>query len=75
MKFGLFIVLISLLCHSCVNEQTDDGLYDAIVHYRESFSDVYKQHAAQFLIDNMDAHYTLQSEGIFTYEDGEQVWW
>lgn len=67
MKFGLFIVIISLLCHSCVNEQTDDGLYDAIVHYRESFSDVYKQHAAQFLIDNMDAHYTLQSEGVDSF--------
>ena len=75
MKYGLFIAAICLLCHSCIHKQADDGVYGAVVYYRDSVSDTYKQCAAQFLIDNMDAHYTLQSEGIFTYEDGEQVWW
>lgn len=55
---------IGLLCHSCIHKQTDVGVYGAVVHYRDSVSDTYKQRAAQFLIDNMDAHYTLQSEGI-----------
>ena len=33
-------------------------------YYRDLDANEYKQRAAQFLIDNMDAHYTLQSEGI-----------
>ena len=67
MKYGLFIVIISLLWHSCIHKQTDDGVYDAVVYYHDSVPDIYKQRAAQFLLDNMDAHYTLQSEGIDSF--------
>ena len=67
MKYGLFIAAICLLCHSCIHKQADDGVYGAVVYYRDSVSDTYKQCAAQFLIDNMDAHYTLQSEGIDSF--------
>ena len=36
-------------------------------YYRDLDANEYKQRAAQFLIDNMDAHYTLQSEGIDSF--------
>ena len=67
MRYGLFIAAICLLCHSCIHKQADDGVYGAVVYYRDSVSDTYKQRAAQFLIDNMDVHYTLQSEGIDSF--------
>lgn len=67
MKYGLFIAAICLLCHSCIHKQTDDSIHDVVVHYHDSVSDTYKQRAAQFLIDNMDVHYTLQSEGIDSF--------
>lgn len=36
-------------------------------YYRDSVTNSYKQRATQFLIDNMDVHYTLQSEGIDSF--------
>ena len=67
MKKNLLILfVIPLILSACSKRENirTGQLQTVLTYYNDSVSDTYKQRAAQFLIDNMDAHYTLQSEGI-----------
>lgn len=70
MKKLLFALSAVLLVFSTCGERKkliNSELQNLLAYYGDSTSDTYKQRAAQFLIDNMDAHYTLQSEGIDSF--------
>ncbi len=65
------IISVFIILFAACNRQ-DNALDTAeaqmlAAYYRDSVSDTYKQRAARFLIDNMDAHYTLQSGGIDSF--------
>ncbi|MBE6291785.1 MAG: transglutaminase domain-containing protein [Bacteroidales bacterium] len=70
MKKLLFALSAVLLVFSTCGERKkliNSELQNLLAYYGDSTSDTYKQRAAQFLIDNMDAHYTLQSVGIDSF--------
>ena len=68
------IIFVVVVLFSACNRQ-DNTLCTAeaqiiAAYNRGNTIDDYKLRADRFLIDNMDAHYTLQSEGIDSFRFG-----
>ena len=64
------IIILLLACNRQDNTLCTAEAQIIAAYNRGNTIDDYKQRAARFLIDNMDAHYTLQSEGIDSFRFG-----
>ena len=64
------VVILLLACNRQDNASYTAEAQIIAAYNRDNTIDDYKQRAARFLIDNMDAHYTLQSEGIDSFRFG-----
>ena len=64
------VVVLSSACNRQDNTLCTAEAQIIAAYNRGNTIDDYKQRAARFLIDNMDAHYTLQSEGIDSFRFG-----
>jgi len=63
-----FLLLLLFVCTSCKRTQTiTPWQKEVLAYYCDTMPDKLRYKAAQFLIENMDAHYTLQSEGIDSF--------
>lgn len=63
------IIVMTILSSACNREENNYSLEGrkALVFYKDSMPNSLRYKAIQFLIDNMDVHYTLHSEGIDSF--------
>ena len=63
-----FLLLLLFVCTSCKRtEYIPLWQKPVLSYYSDTMPGELKYKAARFLIDNMDTHYTLQSEGIDSF--------
>jgi hypothetical protein len=65
-KLEILFFLVLPICFSCGTPVTS-WQKEVLVHYTDSVLDMQKYRAAQFLIENMDEHYTLYNEGMDSF--------
>ena len=63
-----FLLLLLFVCTSCKRTQTiTPWQKEVLAYYCDTMPDKLRYKAAQFLIENMDAHYTLHNEGMDSF--------
>lgn len=61
------VLLFVIMPYSCFARTYEEKYADVLKHYSSNISDSLKYRAAQFLIDNMDGHYSPEGAQITAF--------